>query len=209
MAARLNPRSADQGQRAVSGAGSVAGPRRRVPPQRSELDKVIILSIIPAHDGILYADPIDRSLPNDRPEARQTRLIRNLWPAIPRPRASETHFYRGNPAKGRPELSVRFELARRRRGTKRSWCCRGGEVGKVGVPICPLGGQMRSLFADIHAEQSEHLSMDDNGATRPGCLALLHSAVAEEQGADIAQLQGSRVCRNDLIKEIPDRGTYV
>jgi len=78
-----------------------------------------------------------------------------------------------------------------------------GEVGKVGVPISHLG-DMRMLFDEIPLDQM-NTSMTIN-ATAPWLLAL-YIAVAEEQGVDIAQLQGT--VQNDLIKEYLSRGTYI
>jgi len=76
-------------------------------------------------------------------------------------------------------------------------------VGKVGVPVAHLG-DMRMLFQDIPLEQM-NTSMTIN-ATAPWLLAL-YIAAAEEQGADISQLQGT--VQNDIIKEYLSRGTYV
>jgi (2R)-ethylmalonyl-CoA mutase len=78
-----------------------------------------------------------------------------------------------------------------------------GEVGKVGVPISHLG-DMRNLFDQIPLDQM-NTSMTIN-ATAPWLLAL-YIAVAEEQGADTATLQGT--VQNDIIKEYLSRGTYV
>ena len=78
-----------------------------------------------------------------------------------------------------------------------------GEVGKVGVPVGHLG-DMRALFAGIPLDQM-NTSMTIN-ATAPWLLAL-YIALAEEQGADVAALQGT--VQNDLIKEYLSRGTYV
>ena len=111
-------------------------------------------------------------------------------------------LYRGNLAKGQTGLSVAFDLPTQT-GYDSDHVLARGEVGKVGVPICHLG-DMRSLFADIPLEQM-NTSMTIN-ATAPWLLAL-YIAVAEEQGADIAQLQGT--VQNDLIKEYLSRGTYV
>jgi len=80
---------------------------------------------------------------------------------------------------------------------------REGEVGKVGVPICHLG-DMRALFDRIPLEQM-NTSMTIN-ATAPWLLAL-YIAAAEQQGADIARLQGT--VQNDIIKEYLSRGTYI
>jgi (2R)-ethylmalonyl-CoA mutase len=63
---------------------------------------------------------------------------------------------------------------------------------------------MRTLFDEIPLEQM-NTSMTIN-ATAPWLLSL-YIAVAEEQGADIAQLQGT--VQNDLMKEYLSRGTYI
>jgi (2R)-ethylmalonyl-CoA mutase len=63
---------------------------------------------------------------------------------------------------------------------------------------------MRALFADIPLEQM-NTSMTIN-ATAPWLLAL-YIAVADEQGANIAELQGT--VQNDIIKEYLSRGTYI
>ncbi len=63
---------------------------------------------------------------------------------------------------------------------------------------------MRMLFQDIPLDQM-NTSMTIN-ATAPWLLAL-YIAVAEEQGADIAALQGT--VQNDIIKEYLSRGTYI
>jgi (2R)-ethylmalonyl-CoA mutase len=111
-------------------------------------------------------------------------------------------LYRGNLAKGQTGLSVAFDLP-----TQTGYDCdhelARGEVGKVGVPISHLG-DMRALFADIPLEQM-NTSMTIN-ATAPWLLAL-YIAVAEEQGADIADLNGT--VQNDIIKEYLSRGTYI
>jgi (2R)-ethylmalonyl-CoA mutase len=76
-------------------------------------------------------------------------------------------------------------------------------VGKVGVPVSHLG-DMRTLFENIPLEQM-NTSMTIN-ATAPWLLAL-YISVAEEQGAEVAALQGT--VQNDLIKEYLSRGTYI
>jgi ethylmalonyl-CoA mutase len=63
---------------------------------------------------------------------------------------------------------------------------------------------MRALFADIPLERM-NTSMTIN-ATAPWLLAL-YIAVAEEQGAVVAALQGT--VQNDIIKEYLSRGTYI
>ncbi|MCA0929946.1 protein meaA [Ruegeria profundi] len=111
-------------------------------------------------------------------------------------------LYRGNLAKGQTGLSVAFDLPTQT-GYDSDHTLARGEVGKVGVPISHLG-DMRVLFDQIPLEQM-NTSMTIN-ATAPWLLAL-YIAVAEEQGADVSQLQGT--VQNDLIKEYLSRGTYV
>ncbi|MGI1663927.1 methylmalonyl-CoA mutase family protein [Palleronia sp. KMU-117] len=111
-------------------------------------------------------------------------------------------LYRGNLGKGQTGLSVAFDLPTQTGYDSDHELAR-GEVGKVGVPIAHLG-DMRTLFDAIPLEQM-NTSMTIN-ATAPWLLAL-YIAVAEEQGADVAQLQGT--VQNDIIKEYLSRGTYV
>ncbi|CUJ02662.1 protein meaA [Cognatishimia activa] len=111
-------------------------------------------------------------------------------------------LYRSNLAKGQTGLSVAFDLPTQT-GYDSDHILARGEVGKVGVPVCHLG-DMRTLFDEIPLEQM-NTSMTIN-ATAPWLLSL-YIAVAEEQGADVAKLQGT--VQNDLIKEYLSRGTYV
>ncbi len=111
-------------------------------------------------------------------------------------------LYRGNLAKGQTGLSVAFDLPTQT-GYDSDHELSRGEVGKVGVPVAHLG-DMRTLFADIPLDRM-NTSMTIN-ATAPWLLAL-YIAVAEEQGADIAALQGT--VQNDIIKEYLSRGTYI
>lgn len=111
-------------------------------------------------------------------------------------------LYRGNLAKGQTGLSVAFDLPTQT-GYDSDHLLAAGEVGKVGVPVSHLG-DMRALFADIPLEQM-NTSMTIN-ATAPWLLAL-YIAVAEEQGADVSDLQGT--VQNDIIKEYLSRGTYI
>jgi len=111
-------------------------------------------------------------------------------------------LYRSNLAKGQTGLSVAFDLPTQT-GYDSDHTLARGEVGKVGVPICHLG-DMRVLFDRIPLDQM-NTSMTIN-ATAPWLLAL-YIAVAEEQGADVAALQGT--VQNDLIKEYLSRGTYI
>jgi (2R)-ethylmalonyl-CoA mutase len=111
-------------------------------------------------------------------------------------------LYRANLARGQTGLSVAFDLPTQT-GYDSDHVLARGEVGKVGVPVCHLG-DMRTLFRDIPLEDM-NTSMTIN-ATAPWLLAL-YIAVAEEQGADVAKLQGT--VQNDLIKEYLSRGTYI
>ncbi|WP_193825227.1 methylmalonyl-CoA mutase family protein [Oceaniglobus indicus] len=111
-------------------------------------------------------------------------------------------LYRGNLAKGQTGLSVAFDLPTQTGYDSDHELAR-GEVGKVGVPVAHLG-DMRALFADIPLDRM-NTSMTIN-ATAPWLLAL-YIAAAEEQGADIARLQGT--VQNDIIKEYLSRGTYI
>ena len=111
-------------------------------------------------------------------------------------------LYRSNLAKGQTGLSVAFDLPTQT-GYDSDHVLARGEVGKVGVPVSHLG-DMRTLFQDIPLDQM-NTSMTIN-ATAPWLLAL-YIAVAEEQGADVSELQGT--VQNDLIKEYLSRGTYI
>ncbi|RMH46169.1 MAG: protein meaA [Alphaproteobacteria bacterium] len=111
-------------------------------------------------------------------------------------------LYRANLARGQTGLSVAFDLPTQTGYDSDHGLAR-GEVGKVGVPICHLG-DMRALFRDIPLQRM-NTSMTIN-ATAAWLLAL-YVALAEEQGADIATLQGT--VQNDIIKEYLSRGTYV
>ena len=116
--------------------------------------------------------------------------------------AESNKLYRGNLAKGQTGLSVAFDLPTQT-GYDPDHELSRGEVGKVGVSIAHLG-DMRSLFDQIPLAQM-NTSMTIN-ATAPWLLSL-YLAVAEEQGAPIAALQGTT--QNDIIKEYLSRGTYV
>ncbi|MBV0892196.1 protein meaA [Paracoccus sp. Z118] len=111
-------------------------------------------------------------------------------------------LYRSNLSKGQTGLSVAFDLPTQT-GYDSDHVLARGEVGKVGVPVGHLG-DMRALFDQIPLEQM-NTSMTIN-ATAPWLLAL-YVAVAEEQGADVARLQGT--VQNDIIKEYLSRGTYI
>ncbi len=116
--------------------------------------------------------------------------------------AKSNELYRTNLSKGQTGLSVAFDLPTQT-GYDSDHVLARGEVGKVGVPVCHLG-DMRALFDSIPLEQM-NTSMTIN-ATAPWLLSL-YVAVAEEQGADVAALQGT--VQNDIIKEYLSRGTYI
>jgi (2R)-ethylmalonyl-CoA mutase len=116
--------------------------------------------------------------------------------------AASNALYRGNLARGQTGLSVAFDLPTQT-GYDSDHVLARGEVGKVGVPVCHLG-DMRALFDGIPLDRM-NTSMTIN-ATAPWLLAL-YVALAEEQGARIADLQGT--VQNDIIKEYLSRGTYI
>ena len=116
--------------------------------------------------------------------------------------AESNALYRNNLSKGQTGLSVAFDLPTQTGYDPDSELAR-GEVGKVGVPVSHIG-DMRRLFQDIPLGEM-NTSMTIN-ATAMWLLAL-YQAVAEEQGAAPAQLQGTT--QNDIIKEYLSRGTYV
>jgi ethylmalonyl-CoA mutase len=111
-------------------------------------------------------------------------------------------LYRRNLAKGQTGLSVAFDLPTQTGYDPDDELAR-GEVGKVGVPIAHLG-DMRTLFDGIPLAGA-NTSMTINAPAM--WLLALYVAVAEEQGADRAQLAGTT--QNDIVKEYLSRGTYV
>jgi len=116
--------------------------------------------------------------------------------------AASNALYRGNLAKGQTGLSVAFDLPTQT-GYDSDHPLARGEVGKVGVPICHLG-DMRALFEGIPlAEMNTSMTINATAAW----LLALYIAVADEQGAPRAGLQGTT--QNDIIKEYLSRGTYV
>jgi ethylmalonyl-CoA mutase len=116
--------------------------------------------------------------------------------------AESNALYHRNLAKGQTGLSVAFDLPTQT-GYDADHVLARGEVGRVGVPVGHLG-DMRALFDGIPLEQT-NTSMTIN-ATAMWLLAL-YQVVADEQGADIAELTGTT--QNDIIKEYLSRGTYV
>jgi len=116
--------------------------------------------------------------------------------------ARSNELYRNNLAKGQTGLSVAFDLPTQTGYDPDDELAR-GEVGKVGVPVTHIG-DMRALFDGIPlAEMNTSMTIN---ATAMWLIAL-YQAVAQEQGADPAQLTGTT--QNDIIKEYLSRGTYV
>ncbi len=111
-------------------------------------------------------------------------------------------LYRTNLSRGQTGLSVAFDLPTQT-GYDSDHPLARGEVGKVGVPINHIG-DMEALFDQIPLGQM-NTSMTIN-ATAPWLLAL-YVVVAERQGVDPAQLQGTT--QNDVLKEYLSRGTYI
>jgi (2R)-ethylmalonyl-CoA mutase len=116
--------------------------------------------------------------------------------------SASNELYRTNLSRGQTGLSVAFDLPTQT-GYDSDHILGRGEVGKVGVPICHLG-DMRTLFDRIPLGRM-NTSMTIS-ATAPWLLSL-YTAVAEEQGASRAELNGT--VQNDLIKEYLSRGTYI
>jgi ethylmalonyl-CoA mutase len=116
--------------------------------------------------------------------------------------AESNRLFRDNLAKGQTGLSIAFDLPTQT-GYDSDHPLARGEVGKVGVAISHIG-DMRALLTDIPLGQM-NTSMTIN-ATAPWLMAL-YVAVAEEQGAARASLQGTT--QNDIIKEYLSRGSYV
>ncbi len=115
---------------------------------------------------------------------------------------ASNELYRTNLSRGQTGLSVAFDLPTQT-GYDSDHPLARGEVGKVGVPINHIG-DMEALFDQIPLDQM-NTSMTIN-ATAPWLLAL-YVAVAERQGVDPAQLQGTT--QNDVLKEYLSRGTYI
>jgi (2R)-ethylmalonyl-CoA mutase len=116
--------------------------------------------------------------------------------------AESNRLFRANLATGQTGLSIAFDLPTQT-GYDSDHPLARGEVGKVGVAISHIG-DMRALLADIPLGQM-NTSMTIN-ATAPWLMAL-YIAVADEQGAARASLQGTT--QNDIIKEYLSRGAYV
>src|SRR5579871_436633 len=104
--------------------------------------------------------------------------------------AESNRLYRANLAKGQTGLSVAFDLPTQT-GYDSDHPLAKGEVGKVGVPVSPLGEMNTSMTINATA----------------AWLMALYIALAEEQGVDKKSLAGTT--QNDILKEYLSRGTYV
>ena len=103
---------------------------------------------------------------------------------------------------GQTGLSVAFDLPTQM-GRDSDHPLSLGEVGKVGVAIDSLL-DMRELFDGIPlSEVSTSMTINATAST----LLLLYSLVAEEQGAEAADITGTT--QNDILKEYLARGTYI
>ena len=117
------------------------------------------------------------------------------------PSATNARF-KANLAKGQTGLSVAFDLPTQT-GFDSDHLMARGEVGKVGVPISHLG-DMRTVFDEIPvAEMNTSMTINATAAW----LLALYVAVADEQGANRAQLAGTT--QNDILKEYLSRGTHI
>jgi (2R)-ethylmalonyl-CoA mutase len=115
---------------------------------------------------------------------------------------ASNELYRTNLAKGQTGLSIAFDLPTQT-GYDPDAPEAAGEVGKVGVPVAHLG-HMRQLFEGIPvAEMNTSMTINAPAAWLLG----LYVAHAEEEGANVAQLQGTT--QNDIVKEYLSRGTYI
>ena len=108
--------------------------------------------------------------------------------------AKSNELYRRNLAKGQTGLSVAFDLPTQTGYDPDDELAR-GEVGKVGVPVSHLG-DMRTLFDGIPLSEA-NTSMTINAPAM--WLLALYVAVAEEQGADRAQLVEKRFECTEIV----------
>jgi (2R)-ethylmalonyl-CoA mutase len=115
---------------------------------------------------------------------------------------ASNELYRNNLAKGQTGLSIAFDLPTQT-GYDPDDSAAAGEVGKVGVPVAHLG-HMRELFRDLPLNEM-NTSMTINATA--AWLWGLYLALAEEEGVDLNELQGTT--QNDIVKEYLSRGTYI
>jgi methylmalonyl-CoA mutase N-terminal domain/subunit len=116
--------------------------------------------------------------------------------------AESNERYRQLLAAGTTGLSVAFDLPTQM-GYDSDHPLAHGEVGKVGVAIDSIE-DMRVLFDGIPLDQvSTSMTINSPAAL----LLLLYQLVAEEQGVQADQLNGT--IQNDVLKEYIARGTYI
>jgi methylmalonyl-CoA mutase N-terminal domain/subunit len=110
--------------------------------------------------------------------------------------------YRYLLGQGTTGLSVAFDLPTQM-GMDSDHPMAAGEVGRVGVAISSLA-DMQRLFEGIPlAGVSTSMTINSTAAI----LLAFYALVAERQGADRRQLQGT--IQNDILKEYVARGTYI
>jgi ethylmalonyl-CoA mutase len=114
---------------------------------------------------------------------------------------ASNELYRRNLEKGQTGLSIAFDLPTQTGYDPDDELSR-GEVGKVGVPVSHRGDMRRLLEGIPLAEMNTSMTINATAAW----LLALYIVLAEEEGLDQAQLQGTT--QNDIIKEFLARGTY-
>src|ERR687895_436037 len=135
------------------------------------------------------------------PKEKDRPWIFRTYAGYATPAATNARF-KANLADGQTGLSVAFDLPTQT-GYDSDHQMAAGEVGKVGVPIAHIE-DMRTVFDGIPlADMNTSMTINATAAW----LLALYVAVADEQGAPRAALQGTT--QNDIIKEYLSRGTYV
>jgi methylmalonyl-CoA mutase N-terminal domain/subunit len=153
--------------------------------------------------------------PSPQPDPGEFPYTRGIYPTMYRGRRWTMRQYAGFSSaeesnkrykllleRGQTGLSVAFDLPTQLgldSDDERAF----GEVGRVGVPISTLD-DMRRLFDGID-QAAVTTSMTINAPA--SLLLLMYQIVAEERGADPAQLGGT--IQNDILKEYAARGTYI
>src|SRR5271167_2379912 len=103
---------------------------------------------------------------------------------------------------GQTGLSVAFDLPTQM-GRDSDHPLAGGEVGRVGVPICSLA-DMEVLLAELPLDKIS-TSMTINATA--SILLALYLVVAERRGVSWSKVNGT--IQNDVLKEYVARGTYI
>ncbi len=114
---------------------------------------------------------------------------------------ASNELYRRNLQKGQTGLSVAFDLPTQTGYDPDDELAR-GEVGKVGVSISHRGDMATLMHGIPLAEMNTSMTINATAAW----LLALYIVVAEDEGADQSQLQGTT--QNDILKEFLARGTY-